>query len=111
MGKLNTLDISDATGATAVARCSKTTPREPTTKSPASLPRLIQYSLKAGGHLDVSLFGSNTSPADFTVASTLGPTTTLALTGGTDGSNTFNIQSTSAEHADDQHRRWHRSTP
>ncbi len=96
MGKLNTLDISDATGATAVGARLENDATGTYNQITGFTSPLIQYSLKAGGHLDVSLFGSNTVPATFTVASTLGATTTLALTGGTNGGDTFNIQTASA---------------
>ncbi len=70
-GKLNTLDISDATGSTAVAALLENDATGTYNQITGFASPLIQYSAKAGGHLDVSLFGSNTMPATFTVASTL----------------------------------------
>jgi hypothetical protein len=58
---------------------------------------LIQYSAVAGGHLDVLMFAANTVPTTFTVGSTLGTGTTLELDGGTNGSDTFNVQGAAAD--------------
>ncbi len=58
---------------------------------------LIQYSATAGGHLDVLMFAANNVPTTFTVGSTLGTGTTLELDGGTNGSDTFNVQGAAAD--------------
>ena len=75
-GKLNTLDIGDAAGATAPGALLENDATGTYNQITGFASPLIQYSAKAGGHLDVSLFGSNTKPATFTVASTLGAGTT-----------------------------------
>ncbi len=97
MGMKNTLAISDQTGATSVSALFQNDATGTFNQVTGFASPLIEYDEKAGGHLDVSLFGPNTMSATFTVASTLGAGTTLALTGGAIGGNTFNIQGAAAD--------------
>lgn len=60
-------------------------------------PPEIDYDLAAKGTLDVTVQGANGHPTNFTVASTLGAGTTLTLKGGSGGTNTFNLQGSTAD--------------
>ena len=60
-------------------------------------PPEIDYDLAAKGTLDVTVQGANGYPTNFTVASTLGVGTTLTLKGGSGGTNTFNVQGSTAD--------------
>jgi hypothetical protein len=105
-GKGNALNVSNASGtltppATAdnVTLANGTDPAfgQAVNRITGFTPPEIDYNVAAKGALDVTVQGANGHPTNFTVASTLGTGTTLTLKGGSGGTNTFNLQNSTAD--------------
>ena len=96
-GQLNTFVVADEAGILPVNALLENDATGTINQITGFASPLIQYSAASGGHLDVLMFAPNIAPSTFTVGSTLGAGTTLALTGGTGGNDTFNVQTTAAD--------------
>ncbi len=87
----STLNVSNVGGTTAATATLTNAQISGLTTNP------ITYTEAAGGKLAINILGANAMPDTFVVASTLGAGNTVTLTGGSGGSNVFNLQGATAD--------------